>query len=125
MPEQINFDASRRRFPRVHLRAFAEVVSESKHDIRKEFNAECVNISEGGCCLQASVLLSGPDLDYSLKVGIDLPDSQPRFINTGKIIWLKEKDERAINEYLIGVQFHNLSQQDEERIRKFISAHNF
>lgn len=122
MTEQINFDSSRRRFPRVHLKAFAEVVSEAKHDVRKEFNAVCINISEGGCCLEVGTLLSGPDLDYGLRVGIDLPDREPRLINVGKIAWLEEENENILDKYLVGVEFRDLSQQDKDRIRKFVQS---
>jgi|GEM_PF-1934675 len=118
----INFDSSRRRFPRVHLKAFAEVVSVAKHDVRKEFNAECVNISEGGCCLEVGTLLSGPDLDYGLRVGIELPDGQPRLVNIGKIAWLQLENENHLDKYLVGVEFHDLSQQDKDRIKKYVQS---
>lgn len=122
MTENVVFDPSRRRFPRVHLKAFAQVVSVSKHDIGKEFNAECVNISEGGCCIELDTLLSGPDIDYGIKVGIELPDGEDRLITNGKITWLKEENKELITKYLVGVQFNHLKPEEKERIRKYVHS---
>jgi len=122
MAEMINFDSARRKFPRVHLKAFAEVVSVAKHDARKEFNAECINIGEGGCCLEVGTLLSGPDLDYGLRVGIELPDGEPRLVNVGKIAWLQLENENVLDKYLVGVEFNDLGQEDKERIRKYVQS---
>lgn len=122
MAEQIKFDSARRKFARVHLKAFAEVVSVARHDIRKEFNAECVNISEGGCCLEMDTALSGPDIDFGIKVGIELPDNQPWLISNGKVVWLKEENKELMAKYLVGVQFSGLEQADKERIRKYVTS---
>lgn len=118
--EKVVFDPSRRQFPRVHLRAFAQVVSVSKHDIGKEFNAECVNISEGGCCIEFDTLLSGPDIDFGIRIGLEIPDGQPRLIANGKITWLKEESRELVTKYLIGIQFNQIKQEEKERIRKYV-----
>jgi len=119
---KVHFDPSRRKFPRVHLKAFAEIVSVAKHDISREFNAECTDISEGGCRIELDTLLSGPDIDYGIKVGIDLPDGQPRLIINGKIVWLKEENKDLLAKYLVGIQFNELKFEEKERIKKFVQS---
>ena len=112
----------RRKFQRVCLKAFAEVVCVARHDIRREFNAECVNLSEGGCCLEMDASLSGPDIDFGIKVGIELPDGQPRLIASGKVAWLKEENKELMAKYLVGVQFSGLKDSDKERIQKYADS---
>ena len=112
--------ADLRRFTRVNLKAFA-AVGAVKGDISKEYNAVCVNISEGGCCLELDVLISGPDIDFGIKIGVDLPDIAHRLIVDGKIIWLKEEDRDQVKKYLVGVEFHNLKPQDRQALRNFIN----
>jgi hypothetical protein len=67
-------------------------------------------------------LLSGPDLDYGLKVGIELPDGQPRLVNIGKIAWLQLENENHLDKYLVGVEFHDLSEPDKDRIKKYVRS---
>jgi len=122
MTENAAFDPSRRRFPRVHLKAFAQVVSAFKHDIGKELNAECVNISEGGCCIELDTLLSGPDIDFGIKLGIELPDGKDRLITSGKITWLKEENRELVTKYLVGVQFSQLKPEEKIRVRKYVHS---
>lgn len=122
MAEEAGFDPSRRKFPRVHLKAFAQVVSFSKHDISKEFNAECINISEGGCCIEIDTFLSGPDIDFGLRVGVEIPDGKDRLIVNCKVMWLKEQDRQLVTKYLVGVQFNQLKQEEKERIRKYVHS---
>ena len=86
----MTFDA--RKHPRVNLRAFIAIGAVDNADVYKEYNAVCINISEGGCCFELESVLSGVDIDFGVKVGIDLPDTQHRLISDGKIIWLKEED---------------------------------
>lgn len=117
---ETNFDA--RRFPRVHLRAFAAASVAEKHDIYKENNAICVNISEGGCCLELDFILTGADIDFGIKVAIELPDGKPRLVSDGKIVWLKEESKDMLTKYMIGIEFNNLKPQDKERVRKFVQS---
>jgi c-di-GMP-binding flagellar brake protein YcgR len=109
-----------RRFPRVGIKAFAAVSATGKADIYKEYNATCVNISEGGCCLQLDVLLSGADIDFGVTVGIELPDNKPRLIINGRIVWLKEFSHEKFTKYLVGIEFHNVKPEDKQRIIAFI-----
>jgi c-di-GMP-binding flagellar brake protein YcgR len=109
-----------RRFPRIDLKAFAAVTASGKADINKEYNATCVNVSEGGCCLQLDVLLSGADIDFGVTVGIELPDGKPRLIINGRIAWLKGFSHEKLTKYLVGIEFHNMKPEDRQRIIKFI-----
>ncbi|OIO79558.1 MAG: hypothetical protein COW11_04595 [Candidatus Omnitrophica bacterium CG12_big_fil_rev_8_21_14_0_65_43_15] len=122
MPEQANPNIARRRFPRVHLRAFAQITSDARHDIDKEFNAECINISEGGCCLEIGDLLSGQDIDFGVKVSIEFPDGDPHFVTTGKIAWLKEEDVEIVTKYLVGIEFNRLTKEQISRIKKYAQS---
>jgi len=109
-----------RKFARVNLKAFA-AVGVVKGDITKEYNATCVNISEGGCCLELDDLISGPDIDFGIRIGVDLPDIAHRLLVDGKIIWLKEEDRDQVKKYLVGVKFHDLKPQDKQALRNFIN----
>lgn len=117
-----------RRYARVSLKAFAAVGPQSgagaagKEDIYKEYNATCINISEGGCCLQLAALLSGADIDFGVKAAIELSDGQPRLVVNGKIAWLKELNADVLERYLIGIEFQGLNPQDKERISRFIQS---
>jgi len=122
MPEQANPKIARRRFPRLHLRACAQITSDARHDIDKEFNAECINISEGGCCLEIGDLLSGQDIDFGVKVSIEFPDGDPHFVTTGKIAWLKEEDVEIVTKYLVGIEFNRLTKEQISRIKKYAQS---
>ncbi len=111
-----------RRYPRVNLRAFAALNSTSKGDINKEYNALCINIGEGGCCLELDALLSGDDIDFGVKVGIDLPDRPSRLIVNGRIIWLREENRDLLVKYLVGIEFEGLKPEDRRMLRDFVAS---
>jgi c-di-GMP-binding flagellar brake protein YcgR len=108
-----------RRYARISLAAYAQI-SSIKGDINEEYNAVCTNISEAGCCLEVEHLLSGADIDFSIRVAIMMPDTMTRLIANGKIIWLKEQGQDKVGNYLIGIKFQDLKPEDKKRIRTFI-----
>ena len=108
-----------RKYARISLAAYAQI-SSVRGDISREYNAVCINISEGGCCIEVDRLLSGADIDFSVKVAIIMPDAMSRLIVNGKIMWLKEETEGKVSKYLIGISFKDLKPQDKDRIRAFI-----
>ncbi len=109
-----------RRYKRVALKAFAAVSAAARADLLKEYNATCVDIGEGGCCLQMDALLSGADIDFGVRVGIDLPDHLPRLLTAGRVAWLRQDNKEAIARYFVGIEFKDLKPQDKDRIRKFV-----
>lgn len=111
-----------RRYARVSLKAFAAVGAAGKDDIYKEYNATCINISEGGCCLQLAALLSGADIDFGVKAAIELSDGQPRMVVNGRIAWLKELSADVLERYLVGIEFQDVNPQDTGRISRFIQS---
>lgn len=111
-----------RRYIRVNLRAFAAVGATGKGDVYKEYNAACINISEGGCCLQLATMLSGVDIDLGVKVGIELPDGEPRLVTTGRVAWLKELGTDVVEKYSVGIEFQNIKPQNAERLRRFVQS---
>ena len=111
-----------RRHLRIGFKAFAAVSAEYNSNLFKEYNATCVNISEGGCCLEFNTVLSGADIDFGLKIGIDLADGKDRLIASGRIAWLEEENEERVAKYFVGIEFQNLSPDDKERIKKFVQS---
>lgn len=111
-----------RRYVRVKLKAFAAVGATGKADIYREYNATCINISEGGCCLQLATMLSGVDIDFGIKVGIDLPDGEPRLVTAGRVVWLKELGTDVVERYSVGIEFQHIKPPEKGRLKEFVQS---
>lgn len=120
----------RRRFPRKEELIGVSIVEVNNKRLPYKFDQEIgKNISLGGMCIELT-----KELPVSALVWIELMiNKELPFIRAkGKVIWIKSYRRppsiiegvkvRERNNFIMGMEFLEITQQDKEKIRKFVEA---
>ena len=117
MEELKEQSAERRRFPRLTVAAAVDYVILNKQT--PEEGTLIRNISAGGICL---IVYENIDAGTVLSLSIFLPDNHSYISAKGRVVWKKEfmVSSEQRKRYDVGVEFIEISEEDQKRISKFV-----
>lgn len=111
----------RRRF--VRLNVLTDIVYNKQFYNASRKLSISKDISKGGICIIAYEELKESDI---LDLKILLPDNNAHIVATGRVVWTKEfiiESAEKLHRYDVGIEFMEISEEDREKINKYVFTH--
>ena len=105
---------------RSHVRLQAPHITVKYVTGEKSHNAELVNLSTVGACIEAKNFTYPPPLKGPMSLLVQLPDSKKDFTIKGQVTWIKKKINKKKQDIAIGIKFEKMDKETRLKIWNFL-----
>lgn len=105
---------------REHVRLQAPNVTIKYVSGKKSHNAELINLSTVGACIEAKNVMSPPPSKGAVSLLVQLPDSKKELTIKGQVTWIKKGVNKKKHDIAIGIKFGEMDKNIRLKIWNFL-----